>query len=149
MQDIEIFAPEFEYSPKGRLWYMSLIFLSLLFMLFALIAHNTTFIAVIALGATLIATRGNAKPRIVPLVINDKGIYFKNKFWKFSDLRNFSIYEYTNKKYFIFAPSGRFQTPMKVPIRNSSEIRRKLNNLLPEVEYQESLIDSLITLMGF
>lgn len=148
MQDIEIFVPEFEYREKNRLWYLSFTFFVLLFIFLAMLTNNVTFIAVVALGATLTVMRGFAKPQTIPLAINDKGIYFKHTLWPYEGIKNFSLYEIDGKKYLIFTPIARFQTAVKVQIENTDAIRNRLNNLLPEVEYHESLMDILIRIVG-
>ncbi len=146
--DIEIFVPEFEYHERDLFWYLCIVFFAFLFILIALISDNPTFIAVIMLGGSLLIVRSQAKPQLVPFVINDKGIYLKNRFWDYKDIKDFSLSKIDDGTYFIFTPNGTFQTSIKVPIKDPEIIKKKLNNLLLEVEYQESLIDMLIRISG-
>lgn len=148
MEDIELHVPEFEYYKRERIWYLFVLFFALLFIFFALLAGNPTFIAIIMLGGVLLIMKSRAKPRLVAFAINDKGIYLKNKFWEYKDLKDFSIHQVGIEYYFIFTPKAQLQNSIKVPIQNPDVIRRKLNNLLPEVEYQESLIDLLVRITG-
>lgn len=149
MGDIEFFVPEFEYREKSREWYLWVLFLGLLFILGAMLTNNPTFIVIIMMGGTLLVLRGNAKPKLVPFAIHDKGIYLKNKFWDFKDIKDFSIYEIDDDKYFIFTPKGSLQTPIKIKVPETESIKQKLNNLALQVEYQESLIEALVRVMGF
>lgn len=148
MEDIEIFVPEFEYRERDLFWYLCIIFFAFLFILIALISDNPTFIAVIMLGGSLLILRSRAKPQLVPFAINEKGIYLKNKFWDYKDIKDFSLFKVDGGTYFIFTPKGTFQASIKIPVKDSEIIRKKLNNLLLEVEYQESFIDMLIRLTG-
>lgn len=149
MPDIEFFVPEFEYREKSREWYLWVLFLGLLFILGAMLTNNPTFIVIIMMGGTLLVLRGNARPKLVPFAIHDKGIYLKNKFWAFNDIKDFSIYEIGDDKYFIFNPKGSLQTPIKIKVPETESIKQKLNNLALQVEYQESLIEALVRVIGF
>ncbi len=146
--DIEIYVPEFEYHERDSRWYLYVVLAAFLFIIMALLADNPTFIAVIMLGGTLLIMRSRAKPQLVPFAINDKGIYLKNRFWDYKDIKDFSIFRVDIGTYFIFTPKGTFQASIKVPVTDPEIIRKKLNNLLLEVEYQESLIDLLIRFSG-
>src|SRR3989338_6290331 len=148
MNDIEIFVPEFEYRKKERIWYLSIILLALLLVFFALLANNQTFIAVIILGSILLIMRSNTKPQLVPFAIHDKGIYFKNKLWEYKNIKDFSLYKIGAQDYFTFNPKGNLQIAIKVPVKDPEIITKKLNNLCSQVEYQESLIDIIIRLIG-
>lgn len=148
MPDIEFFVPEFEYREKSREWYLWVLFLGLLFILGAMLTNNPTFIVIIMMGGTLLVLRSSARPKLVPFAIHEKGIYLKNKFWDFKDIKDFSIYELEEEKYLIFTPRGSLQTPIKVAVKDTEAIKEKLKIHVLQVEYQESLIEALVRVMG-
>src|SRR3989344_1206796 len=93
MEDIELFVPEFDYHEKKTMWYLCVLLLAFSCILVALLTNNASFIAVVMLGGTLLLMRSRAKPKLVPFAIHDKGIYLKNKFWAFEDIKDFSLYK--------------------------------------------------------
>ena len=148
MEDIEVFVPEFEYTEKERLWYLSFVFFALLFILFGMLANNGTFIAIIILGSVMLLTRSRTKPKLVPFAINDHGIYFKNKFWEYESIQNFALPEIAGVNYLVFNTTGRIQSSVKIPMKRPDIVNLKLNNFLTKVEYQESSIENLIRVLG-
>lgn len=148
MEDFETFVPEFEYHHKNLLWYLLLVFLSLLFILIGMLTQNYTFIGLIVICAAIVLMKSRKKPEIVPFAIHDTGFYFKNKHWDFKEIKSFSIFTFEDKNYFVFVPESRMKISIKIPIEDPEILREKLNNLVTEVEYQESLTEIIIRLIG-
>lgn len=144
MDELEFLVPEFEYQQKSWLWYIYFLLIVAILISFSILTNNYSFLGIIVLGAILILIRGSRKPGIVMVAIHEDGIYVQNKIYQYKDIKSFSILQIEDKYYFIFNPAGRFQAPLKIPIDNPEAIRSKLNNLLTEVEYQESLLEVLI-----
>ncbi len=147
MNDIEILVPEFDRPPKGILWYMVALTASIIFGFAAYFLKNYTFIGILLLFWIIVIARDARPPTLVSLLIDNRGISLGNKLWEYKDLKEFSIFSVGDKNYLIFTPIGKFQLNIKVPIKNTEEIKSKLTNSLTEVEYQEPLIEGLARIL--
>ncbi|HEY4496826.1 MAG TPA: hypothetical protein VI432_01590 [Candidatus Paceibacterota bacterium] len=148
MQTLEFLVPEFEPRRKGAKWYLIFVFIIGLLILFSYFTKNPTFIGLIIIGAIFIIFNNNRRPLMMPLKISDIGIALGNKMWEFGEINSFSIYQIGNRNYFIFLPKGRFKNFIKVPVSKPEEIKSRLNNLITEVEYNESLIEIISRAIG-
>ena len=147
MNDIETLVPEFDKNPKGFAWYLIAFLISILFGFVSYILKNYTFIAIIGLAWITIIMRETRTPALLSLVIGNLGIKLGNKYWEYKDIKNFSVFSIQDKNYLIFTPVGKFQLNVKVPVKNPDEMRTKLINYLPHVEYQEPLVEGLARIL--
>ena len=143
MQDLELLVPEFEYYEKDIKWYVYFGIIMGIIVLISIFNRNFTLIAIVLLSAILIVIRAGRKPNLIKLIISGDGISLGNEFWEYKDIKSFSLFEADGKKYLIFIPIGKFRLQVKVPVSDPEAIRQRLNNLVSEVEYEESLIEIL------
>ncbi len=150
MENIEFLVPEFEHREKSIIWYVDFGLIIAIFIIFAILTKTFIFIAVVVLGAVSIIVRDEMKPKDILLAIHDDGVYLGNKIYPYKEIKNYSIDKIGGQSHFTFTPSGRWQTQLRFQLNgvDSSKIRGKLNNLLTEVEYQESLLDAVVRLIG-
>lgn len=148
MEDLEYLIPEFEYQRRSILWYLCLILFAVILGAVGLFTRNYTFIGLIFVSLILIIFRGTRKPRLIKLSIGKSGITIGDRFLEYKNCKNYSIYKFDGKNYLILIPLGRFQMETRIPIKDLVEVRNKLNNLLTEVEYVESFLDTLGRLTG-
>jgi len=147
MNDLEILIPEFDKNPKGVLWYLIALIAGIILGFIAFVTKNYTFGVIIVLFGAIIIIRGIRTPRLISLIIDDRGISLGNKFWEYKDIKNFSVFVSGDRSYFIFTPIGKYQLSIKVPVKSTGEIESKLINSLTQVEYQEPFIDGLVRIL--
>src|SRR3989344_4664431 len=143
MSDLELLVPEFEYRPKGIVWHIVFGILATSAAALAWFFGDRTFTTLIAVIWMILIMRQFKKPALVTLRIDDKGLSIGTKTWEYKELKNFSIAEIETKKRLVITPSGRFQVAIKIPISDPSSVAAKLNHYLSQVEYEESLLESL------
>jgi hypothetical protein len=148
-------APEFEYYPKGVVWFSITIFIAVLFLAIAIWQKNFLFGVFILLAEILILIWGNQKPRILNFKIDDDKIYAgEHNSYKIENIAAFAFTKsimpgfWDLKIYF----KNRFGQELKfiIPEEIYEYVRGFLiqKNIL-EMEYNESLIESLEKLAGF
>lgn len=148
MADIELLVPDSEYRPKSPLWNIIFALFIIDFAGIAWLLGNYTFIGLAAAIWAMIIFRQVQRPRMLALKIDTAGISLGTKTWEYKNIKNFSIFESDGRKYLVFTPTGRFQIALKIPVVDPAPISAKLNNYLPQVEYEESLLDVLAKRLG-
>ena len=147
MTEIEILVPEFEYRRKGPVWYLVAVVVAAIMGFLAWLVKNYTFIGLIVFSLLILIMRQVKKPNLVSLKIDANGISIGRKTWEYKDLRGFAIFEAEDKKYLIIMPAGKFGVNMKVQVSDAEAIVNKLINYLAQVEYEESLTESLARIL--
>lgn len=121
--------------------------LALLILVFAIWQKNFLFGFFIVAAETLLISWGNRKPDIVDFKIDEKGLYIKEKFYPFTQIRGFanSEMEATDKEYMetyiFFKNNFKFKTEIRWPKTDDEKIRAALRLKLKEYEYTPSWID--------
>ncbi len=147
MAELEFLVPEFEHRHKGPMWYLIASVTAIILGLLAWWVKNYTFIGLIAFSLLILIMRQVNKPGLLSLKIDADGISIGNKVWPYKNLRGFSIFEIDGRKYLVIMPAGRLGVTMKVQVSDAEAITNKLINYLPQVEYEESLAESLARIM--
>jgi hypothetical protein len=140
-------APEFEYREKDVSWY----WLTIIFALFALAVavwqRNLLFALFVVIAEILIITWGNRKPRIVDFAINETGVtVFSRTLYPYKEMESFSVEEPGEQWTTI---TFKFQRKLKMPLRVTvpkekiADITKRITEILPQTEPEESFIDDL------
>lgn len=145
--DISWKAPEFNYYEKDKKWYWVTMGIALAILAFAIWQQNFLFGFFIVSAEILLITWGNRKPENVDFKIDEKGLYIKEKFYPFTQIRGFanSELEATDKDFietYIFLKNNlKFKIDIRWPKTEDANIRTALRLKLKEYEYTPSWID--------
>ncbi len=140
-------AAEFRYFEKSRAWYMWVIGIAALLVIISIWQKNFFFGVFIAIAAALVIFMGKKKPRIIDFKIDEEGVYIgPDTFYDYDSLKWFAMRERPGSLNEIVIRRDTTVNPI-VKIQADSEVipkaREILNEKLEEVEFKESLIDTL------
>ena len=148
---VEWTAKEYEartYSQGGFLWKGAL---ALAFILFGITTKNYFFIALVVLAFTVILMYERKVPREVKFSITDHGIQAGRRFFPYSNLKSFWIFDRYDRKEISLATDKLLFPHFIIPLGEVSapQIRSILTRYLKEEEHQESFTDHLTRYLGF
>jgi hypothetical protein len=152
--EIEWSAPEYEYRPKDVSWYWLTIIAAVLILALAVWQRNFLFGFFVVVAELLLIVWGNREPREIAFSLSDKGLTVDGKkFYAWSEVRNWSANAPEEAEYgdIVLNFKGRLRPAMRIlaPARNFAEIRKALAGMVPETEWEESVLDSLERFLGF
>lgn len=145
-------APEFEYHDKSDFWPLFVVFISFLLGLIALWQKNFLFLIFIIIAAVTIIAWREKRPENVDFGLDNRGLWIKKNFYEYKSFASFALMETGDELNSIqFRNKGRFRPYVVVPFPKDKfdEIKKHLLNFLPEVEYNESLIDVFMKILRF
>lgn len=143
---IKWIAPEFEYYPKGKGWFIIAGLIAAGLFLWALLTKNFIFALLIGLSYFSLSAYAMKKPRQIPLAITSKGVQIDNNIYEFENLKSFWIFYDPPQIREASLRSKKMIMPyIKIPLgeQNPVEVRQALLKYLPEKKQEESLIDNL------
>lgn len=135
-------APEYRFHQKGLSWYWLTIIATIVLMALAIWQGNFLFVVFIIVAELLILFWGYKKPDVVEFTIDDKGFSIgENTFYSYNDLEGFAI----SGDELILKKKSKVSPYIKIiiPEKNAKRIRAFLERTLPEIEYEESLVEHI------
>ena len=144
---IEWQLPEFQYHKKSDWWPVWVVFLAFLLGLLALWQKNFLFLIFIIIAAFAVLSIANEKPKNIDFALDDKGLHLGAKFY---ELKSFSAFALKDGR-LQFKNKGRLRPFLTVPYPEDrqEEIKKHLLAFLPEIEYNESLVEVLTNILRF
>jgi hypothetical protein len=147
-------APEFEFREKTVSWYWLTIIIAIVMLGVAVWQKNFLFGFFIVVAEILVLAWANRKPRNVEFILNERGLSVSGqKFHEYAELQNFSASTNPDEEWpslsFQFKRNLKTNLKIKVPKGRAAEIQKILRTILPQVEYQKSLLDALEEFLGF
>ncbi len=145
-------APEFKYYAKGVGWYGVSILIAILLVFFAIWQKNFLFALFVAVAELALVSWAKRQPAILEFRINKKGVGIGNvKFYPYEELAGFHVRESPGDSELVLKAKSRLHPYIKISIfdKDTSEIKDFLKELLPEIEYNESLSDDIVRKIGF
>lgn len=147
-------APEFEYREKSVSWYWISIIAAIVMIGIAVWQRNFLFGLFIIVAEILILAWANHEPPLRHFSINEKGLVLSDeKKYRYEDFENFSLDDSLSEDwpdlFFQFRRRLRPFLKIKIPKENSAEIQKVLSSVLPQVEHERSLLDSIEKIIGF
>ena len=146
-------APEFEYREKGVSWYWLSIIIAALIVAFSVWAKNFLFGFFIIIAEMLFIVWGNKTPRMLAFKLNDVNLEIgERKVYSLKDFESWSAdaagAEWTE---LLFNFRSRLKTPLRVlvPEADVQAVRTNLKTVLKEVEYEQTVLDSIEKLLHF
>ncbi|MFZ2681559.1 MAG: hypothetical protein WAZ14_00445 [Patescibacteria group bacterium] len=141
-------AWEFEPTERSTRWYVIAATLGLGMLVYALLSANFVFALIIVMFAVIMLMRDLRKPARVQVAITTDGVVFKNEFFPFADIKDFSIiYEPPAIKNLYLGFNGKLTPMMSIPLEDADPIQVR-EELLPFIfenldRDAESLTDTL------
>jgi hypothetical protein len=146
-----------DLTPKTTRWFWAFGILAFALIVFSILLKNYLLTIILALAIFIIYSSKNKKPELINFRLDNDGLYIENKLYPYENFESFWIFParggsplggetQTDEKRELALRHRRHLMPLLiVPFHNNDEpeIRRILNNYLPESEEQESLIDLL------
>ena len=146
-------AAEYEHSRQDPSRHWLIIGVFIIVFAFALWQKNFLFAIFIALAVAMIIIFRRTKPQVLEFKINDEGIRIgDNNFYGYDKFEHFSARSNPNRLDEIVLRKKSSVNPyLRVPIDSKLMIEAKniLGQKLPEVEYQESILDLITDWLGF
>ncbi|OGG38035.1 hypothetical protein A2127_01200 [Candidatus Jorgensenbacteria bacterium GWC1_48_12] len=146
-------AAEYQYIQKDIGWYLIVGLVSFLLIVFSLIWGNFFFAVFIVIATATIMFFAKRRPRVFDFKITDKGVAIgDNIFYDYERLDGFAIREYPERLDEIILKKKTALNPyVKIPIDSvlAGKAKKVLGEKLPEIEYQEPLVEIIAEWFGF
>lgn len=151
---VEWSAPEFEHRPKSIAWYWASIALAVFFIAAAAWQKNFLFGFFLLVAEVLVIVWGNRSPAAIAFRLNEKGIALGEKtFRPISDFESFSVNERWSAEWpsvtLYFKKRFRPAMRMHVPGALLDRVDETLRGMIPKIEHEDTLIETLEYFLGF
>lgn len=146
-------APEFEYFHKEVSWYWLVLIIAAVITTFSLWQGNILFALFTVIAVFLILSWGHKHPREIEFRIDEHGLEIEgHKSYSYQAFQGFAV-QHLNPEWseIIFRSRNKLTPYLKILIDNniSTEAKTLLNNFLPEIEYEISLVDHIAKILKF
>lgn len=146
-------APEFQYRYKDASWYLLSVAITVILVLLAIWQKNILFAIFVIIAELTIIHWAKRVPKILEFKISNRGVGIgKIKFYPYEELIGFHIRDNQDgAEELILATKSKINPFIKISIPNQDipEMKELLKKFLNEVEYEESVIDVFIRMIGF
>lgn len=148
-------APEFHYYEKGKRWYAGAALAALGSAALALWNRNFLFAAFIGIAAALVFFWSRRRPGTVSFVVSDGGVEVNGKrLYALDELEAFALVPETHDPAWselILRTKRRVNkwTRILVPQEDQESVRREFAAILPEEDYTESLLETVLHILRF
>lgn len=145
---------DFEYikqEDKSQDWFWVVGAITAGGILLAIILKNFLLALILLIGMGTAMALVNRKPELVTFSISTQGIKIKNNLYPLKEIDSFAIKD-DKKPYKLMIESGRMIFPhIVIPLSHvdPEEVRDFLADFIPEVDFEESLVDKLSEQLGF
>ena len=145
-------APEYEYYEKSTDWYWWVGLFAVVLLVFAIWQKSFLFSVLVLLGWFTIVLYAVRPLHMVTFAITERGIVIENKLYFWQDLKSFWIfYNPPLRKDLTITSRRSAMPPMSLHLgdQDPTKVRAIMLKFIPEIEQEESLIDSLARLARF
>ncbi len=119
--------------------------------LLAIILKNFLLALILLIGMGTAMALVNRKPELINFSISTQGIKIKNNLYPLKEIDSFAIKD-DEKPYKLMVETGRMIFPhIVIPLSHidPEEVRDFLADFIPEVDFEESLVDKISEQLGF
>ena len=136
-------APEFRNLKKIRDFKLGSLILGGLLLTWAIYNSNFLFAFILVLGVFLIYFISDYHPKSYHFMITDTGVWVDNTVYRFIEMDRFWVAPYATQKdkFFVFSLPRRMELMTPVPLEKAEELRRIVNDYVPQSEHKISLFD--------
>ncbi|MEK7059344.1 MAG: hypothetical protein AAB971_01155 [Patescibacteria group bacterium] len=145
-------ASEFVHHDKSPSWYIALMIGSgLVAALIFWLTRDIVSVAVVIVGAALLATYGSRKPRQLDYKLDAQGVQIGQKYRVYNEFRSFSVAPEGAFSSIVFMPLKRFAsiTTIYFAPEDEEKIVNILSGQLPFEPYQPDAVDKLMKSIRF
>lgn len=147
-------APEFEDRRKDISWYWASICAAIVILGFAVWNGNFLFGFFIVVAEILLLVWGNQAPEMLEFSLTAKSLRAGARTaYPLVNIESFSVAEVPNSEweiiFFRFKHSLRLPAAILVPRDRLQEVTRLMGQTIPQIEHEESLLDTLERFFGF
>lgn len=146
-------APEFRYRYKDESWYWLTIMAAGILFLISLWQKNLLFAIFIIIAEVMVILWAKELPKNLHFKLDKKGVHLgKIKFYSYEDLSGFHLHEEDGDiSELVLKTKEKLHPYVKILLltNDAPEIKKFLKKHVPEMEYEESLTDSLSKIIGF
>lgn len=156
MEKVHWSAPEFEYHEKTHVWFWMILLGVVAVVIVALLQNNFLFAFFAVIAGILILRWGKEKPEYVDFEMSDGGLTMGGRHphpWE--EFLGFAIHRLHHEEEglseLVLKRKGGFGTFWKVLVPNMEveRVRVFANHHLPEIEYEDSLVEHISRLLRF
>jgi len=152
-QGISWRAAEYQYIEKDIGWYFTVSFVALLLIVLSLWGGNFFFAIFMVIAAVTVIFFARRRPQIFDFKISNEGVAIgENIFYDYDALHGFVIRERPGRlNEIVLQKKANLNPYLKIPVDSklAEEVKIFLGNKLPEIEYQESLVETVSEWLGF
>lgn len=149
---IEWRAAEYEHSEKTTLWYVGLVIAAIALIGIALWQQNFFFGVFVLIAGVIVFLFADKKPSVFDFRVDDEGVTVGGRLFHYGELNNFAVHQRPGKlDAIVIHRNVNFNPHLMIPadMRTINKVRMLLAEKLPEVEYNESIIEIFSDLLGF
>lgn len=148
---VEWTAPEYVAYEYKKKWYIIMTGFTILMVIWGIFSKSYFFLTFIILAFALMLIYARRKPNIISFSLTGRGVQTGKKFYGFSDLKSFWIFQLPTGDELSLETQKSTQPTIRIPLGNADPeaIRDTLLQYLPEKEHKEALIDQLARSFGF
>jgi hypothetical protein len=152
--EIKWHAPEFDFREKDISWYWISIIIAVLLVGAAIWQKNFLFGFFVVVAEILVISWANQEPPLVEFTLNENGVGIgPQKIYAFSEMESFAVDEKSDNEwppaYFQFRRKLKIPLKIRVPKDRREEIKKALAQVLTQIEFQQSLLDTVEELVKF
>ncbi|MEK9175538.1 MAG: hypothetical protein AAB795_03010 [Patescibacteria group bacterium] len=145
-------APEYEYYEKTTDWYWWVSLFAIILFVTAIWQKSFLFSVLVLIGWITIILYAARKPLLVKCALAERGVIVGDKLYFWQDLKSFWIfYNPPVRKDLVITSKRSIMPPLNIHLGSEDpmKIRELMIKFIPEIEQDESLIDSLARLARF
>lgn len=147
-------APEFKHNYKDIAWYGISIATAFFLFIAAIWQKNLLFGIFVIIAEIMLLFWAKQRPKDIHFKIDKKGVYIgEMKFYSYEELAGFHLIEGEGDEMgeLILKTKNRLHPHVKILIENGNipRIKNILKDHISEIEYEESLSDSISKFIGF
>ena len=144
-------APEHHHTEKNNDWYWAVGIITLTAAALAFIFGNVIFGILIIVGVFALVMHATHPPKIVHVVINDRGIVLDDVLFPFLTLESFWIDAHEEPRKILIKSTKTFMPFIVIYIEDvdPEEVRDVLLNYIAETEHHEPLTQKILERFGF
>jgi len=142
---------EYEDKKRNSDWFWAVGILTIGVAVTSVILNNVLFAIVVILASFGLLLYAARKPKVVDVVLDDKGVRVHDIFYPYHTLESFWVEDQENHPRILIKSQKLFMPYIHVPLGdpNLEEVRDYLISHIPEVFHSESIFHKIIDRLGF
>lgn len=152
-QNILLEWQDYEYTPTEKTsdWFWTVGLVGFTAVIIAFVFKNFLFAIVLLISTFTVMLFGAREPEIIRFEVTRRGLKAKNNLYPFDSLQSFALKDHEEPHKLMIESNRLFLPHIIIPLgdANPAQVRNILSQFLPEVPFEESLIDEWAERLGF